>query len=313
MRAITTEEFIERSVIVHKGKYSYDKTDLSNKDEKGKIIVTCPIHGDFKQYPYNHLRGVGCPKCATNIKKTTADVIKEIKMVHGDKYIIPEDFEYINNKTKLHIICPIHGDFYPYYANFILKRHGCKKCSCHIFTTEEFVNEITKIYGDMFSYEKVVFQGYRKKVVVKCKKCGKEIEVYPQRLLDGHFQCDCTCKPYTILEEEVAKQLDKLNIEYIYQYKNDWLKYKENLSIDFFLPKYNIGIECQGRFHFEPYKRGDDKSINNFEKQYSRDKVKYNLCKNKGIKMLYYTNIEHDKYFAKTYDDIKELIRVIIN
>ena len=28
-----------------------------------KVIITCPIHGDFWETPENHLNGVGCPDC----------------------------------------------------------------------------------------------------------------------------------------------------------------------------------------------------------------------------------------------------------
>ena len=43
-------------------------------------------------------------------KLTTDDFIKRSKNIHGDKY----DYslvEYINQKTKVKIICPVHGIF----------------------------------------------------------------------------------------------------------------------------------------------------------------------------------------------------------
>jgi len=41
---------------------------------------------------------------------TTEEFISKAKKVHGDKY----DYslvEYVNNKTRVTIICPIHGEF----------------------------------------------------------------------------------------------------------------------------------------------------------------------------------------------------------
>lgn len=312
MRPLTNEEFISRSKAIHGEKYNYDSTDLSNRDCKGRVVITCPVHGDFMQYTYNHLRGVGCPKCCNNTKKSSDEVIEEIKGIYGDKYIIPCDFEYVRNKSKLHMICPKHGDFYTTYTNFVKNGHGCKKCSCHVYDNDEFINDLKKLYGDNFIYDNVTFNGYRKKVTLRCTKCGKEIEIYPKRLLNGNFKCECNHSSLSSLENVVAKKLDEFGIEYVFQYKNKWLADKKPLSLDFYLPKYNIGIECQGRFHFEPYKKGDTKSIDNFNIQHSRDKKKYEICENNGIKILYYSKFKQNGYFSEIYNNIDKLVNKII-
>ena len=43
------------------GRYLYDKSVYVNDDTK--LIITCPIHGDWEQRPSSHLKGFGCPKC----------------------------------------------------------------------------------------------------------------------------------------------------------------------------------------------------------------------------------------------------------
>lgn len=63
-RKITTNEFIERSKIIHGNKYDYSNTIFTSTKTKVKII--CPIHGEFIQLANNHLHGNGCPKCARN-------------------------------------------------------------------------------------------------------------------------------------------------------------------------------------------------------------------------------------------------------
>lgn len=311
MKAVTTSEFKERASKIHNGRYSYEKTNLENKDENGKVVITCSLHGDFKQDPQNHLRGIGCSKCANNVKKTNEEVVEEIKKVHGDRYIIPEDFQYLGNKKEIHMICPLHGDFYPIYHNFVKKGCGCKKCSCHIYSNEEFTEGIRNIYGENFIYTQVLFKGYRNKVIIKCSKCGKIHKVFPKRLLNGNFTCECTDSPYSVLENDIKCKLDELKIEYEYQFKANWLKYKDSLSLDFYLPKYKIGIECQGRFHFEPYKNNDFISTKNYNEQVERDKMKYQLCKNNGIKLIYYSNIQNKNYFKHLYNNVNELIKEI--
>jgi len=55
-------EFIEKSNLIHKNKYSYELSEYTNARNKIKII--CPIHGEFMQVPDRHVHGLGCPKCS---------------------------------------------------------------------------------------------------------------------------------------------------------------------------------------------------------------------------------------------------------
>ena len=65
----TKEEFIDEANKIHENKYNYSKTNYIKLQKS--IIITCPLHGDFKQLPQNHLKGCGCPKCS--IKKDTQE------------------------------------------------------------------------------------------------------------------------------------------------------------------------------------------------------------------------------------------------
>lgn len=85
--------------------------------------------------------------------------------------------------------------------------------------------------------------------------------------------------------------LEENSIEYVqqYGYGNENKRYK----LDFYLPKYNIGIECQGIQHFIPTKfkyKDDDKASYLFSKTIERDFIKNEKCKELGIKLLYYTS-----------------------
>lgn len=61
-----------------------------------------------------------------------------------------------------------------------------------------------------------------------------------------------------------------------------WLIYNSNQHVDFYLPKHNIVIECQGIQHFESVKffGGEE----NFNETVLRDKNKLSLCTENGIK-----------------------------
>lgn len=60
-------KFIEDSVKVHNGLYSYEDSIYINS--KTPIIITCRIHGNFEQTPNDHLNGAGCPHCARESQK----------------------------------------------------------------------------------------------------------------------------------------------------------------------------------------------------------------------------------------------------
>lgn len=65
---VNTLSFIDKANIVHNSFYSYTKTVYTNT--YGKIIIGCPIHGDFEQVAKDHLKG-GCRKCALTKRKQT--------------------------------------------------------------------------------------------------------------------------------------------------------------------------------------------------------------------------------------------------
>ena len=62
-------------------------------------------------------------------KITTEEFIQKARKVHGDQYIY-DKVEYINNYTKVCIICPIHGEFWQAPNNHINNNppQGCPKC-----------------------------------------------------------------------------------------------------------------------------------------------------------------------------------------
>ncbi len=59
----TTETFIRKAGSIHNNKYDYSFVGYKSTHTKVKII--CPEHGLIEQTPLRHMRGHGCPKCAT--------------------------------------------------------------------------------------------------------------------------------------------------------------------------------------------------------------------------------------------------------
>lgn len=134
------KEFKEKAKQLHNDKYDYSNVVYVNSRTKVKII--CPKHGGFEQLPSSHLQGNGCPECArewTDEHKenhakssrksrgmTTDEWIQRAKQVHGDKY----DYsltEYVNQRTNVKVICPIHGLF-EQKADSHIRGNGCRLC-----------------------------------------------------------------------------------------------------------------------------------------------------------------------------------------
>lgn len=151
---IPKEKFIELANKKHNNKYDYSKSDY--KGITSKICIICPEHGEFWQVPQNHLNGQGCPKCA-NLRKgmyqvgTTESFIEKAKKVHGDKYDYSK-VNYVNNREKVCIICPEHGEFMQKPLDHI-HGSGCPECGKHLDKSEKFVLKcLREKYGDV-SYQ----------------------------------------------------------------------------------------------------------------------------------------------------------------
>lgn len=63
-------------------------------------------------------------------------------------------------------------------------------------------------------------------------------------------------------------------------------------SLDFYLPDYNVAIECQGMQHFEEIEHFGGKQ--GFDECIKRDNLKKDLCAKHNIKLLYYANYEYN-------------------
>lgn len=117
-------KFIEESLKVHGNRFNYSKVEYKNAMDK--VIITCPVHGDFTQTPSAHLNGQGCPKCAGK-KLNRDEIIEKFIEVHGEKYDYSKVlFEQMHKKVC--IICPEHGEFWQTPSKHFLGQ-GCKECS----------------------------------------------------------------------------------------------------------------------------------------------------------------------------------------
>lgn len=312
-----TIDFIDKAIKIHGYKYDYSKVEYI--DSKTKVCIICPIHGEFWQRPSKHLSGQGCKKCSyikngIKCRKTLEQFITQSKEVHGDKYDYSK-VKYVNGQTKVCIICPIHGEFYQTPESH-LSGNGCNQCGIDITTNKlkdnllEFIDKSKKIHGDRYDYSKVEYVNSKTHVKLKCNRCGFEFYVKPNNHISSKSGCPRCNK--SMLENEIELLLKDNKIDYIFQYRPKFLQNgKKSLSIDFYLPKYNIAIECQGIQHFKDV--GFLGKPTDFNAIIERDRLKYELCVENDVKLIYFTNVKDipNNYFSTIYSDLNELLDMI--
>ena len=325
-RGMTEDEFIEKATKIHNGFFSYENCEYKNVNEK--VNITCPYHGVFSQKANNHLNGAGCPKCRhekikheiTKLEQKnkstktydTETFIKKAKEVHGDKYTY-EKTVYKNHRTKVIVTCPEHGDF-EITPNHLLMERGCPLCSKNKkMNTEDFIRKAKLVYGDKYDYSKTVYTRTHDKVLVTCPKHG-DFYTMPSNFLRGEGCPSCS---QSKLEAEIFDFFTERGIKFTPQKNFDWMGRK---SLDFYLPDYNVAIECQGSQHFDQGEnnmktwfdgtRGNKKIRALILDVMQRDTEKLHECNDNGVRLLYYSNLGIN-YPYKVFEDKEELLKEI--
>lgn len=284
-KKLTTEEFIQRAKEIHGDKYDYSKVEYINAHEK--ICIICPIHGEFWQKPNNHINGYGCSKCKYEDRcLTTENFIEKAKQIHGNKYDYSK-VNYINAKTKVCIICPIHGEFWQTPSNH-LSGFGCIYCGrTYKHSTEEFILNARKIHGNKYDYSKVNYITNNTKVCIICLEHG-EFWQNPSDHLSGKGCPKCN---QSHGERDVSIFLTNNNILFKEQVKlNCPLNIRKSgyIYLDFVGKYKNIPyiIEYNGQQHYEYVPYFHKGGIVQFHEQQNRDNYVKSLCEKTNTKYL---------------------------
>lgn len=120
-----------------------------------------------------------------------------------------------------------------------------------------------------------------------CENCGSEFErslTSLNKANTGVFCRECNSSQLEIRTKDI---LIKYNVKYNIQVEYNGLigLGNGNLSYDFYLPTYNLLIECQGEQH-ERFVKGLHKTKKDFEKQLEHDKRKREYAKKNNIDLL---------------------------
>ena len=98
-------------------------------------------------------------------------LISLFNKIHNNKYDYSKS-KYINNRTKLEIICPVHGSFWQEPCNHI-KGHGCPYCTNNKkMNNTSFAGKSKIIHGDLYNYDLLEYRNNSTPVKIVCKKHG---------------------------------------------------------------------------------------------------------------------------------------------
>lgn len=221
---------------------------------------------------------------------TFEEFLNEFKKHYKECIYEFDESTFIDSHTPMRVICKKHGEFWKAPRNIL--KYECWKCSYekraknYTLTTEEFIGKAQKVHGDKYDYSESIYEGTKIPIIIKCPIHGRFTQI-PNDHLSGK---GCSVCNESHLERTVKKILDENNIKYIWQYKPEWLGKQ---SLDFFLPEYNMVIECQGKQHFG---FGGWSKNCDFNKIISSDIKKYELVKENDVNILYFINeIDFDK------------------
>ena len=293
----SNKQYIFEAKIIHKNKYDYSATNY--KTAKGKITIICKKHGKFEQSAYSHLKGSGCPNCYLESKnKTTDQFIIDAKNIHFNTYDYSK-VKYVNNVTNIIIICNQHGQFNQIPSSH-LSGSGCPKCSIENkkLSKYDFIQKSNKIHNNIYDYSKSVYLNNYTKTKIICKKHGLFYQTPNFHMLGQ----GCPKCKRSLMEEKISIILDNINIIYESQKTFKECKNKNKLPFDFYLPNYNICIECHGKQHYEQIKYfGGIKTLKYIQ---NNDNIKKIFCENNNI-----------TYFVISYLDnnIEKIIKKMIN
>ena len=197
----------------------------------------------------------------------------------------------------------------------------CKHCGFYSLTENEAINIINKKCNERgfvfngFDTDDHHYHGKLTKLILSYKSCShvwKSTSI--KMLIENNILCP-NCEKYQWkMEKEIKNLLNENDINYIQDCRSrtlKWLKYKKSLSLDFYLPDYNVAIECQGEEHFRSidYFGGDY----DFNQRIKRDKIKLDLCERNGVKLLYYdSQNKHTTFLNKpVYNTINNILEII--
>lgn len=310
MRKLTLKGFVNKALARHGGRYTYANGVYA--DSKTKLLITCPVHGDFEQTPNNHLNGQGCDRCGGTATLTTEEFIVRAVQIHGGKYTY-QRVEYAGLHANVTITCPEHGNFQQTPSNHLCGKK-CQRCAGnHSPTTEEFIQQANEKHDGRYAYSKSVYAGASTKLIITCPLHG-DFKQTPDKHLNAGQQCP-KCKE-SKGEASIRKTLEKCGIEFNPQHKFPDCKDRAELPFDFAIMQSGtvVGlIEYHGEQHYAPVRfRGmiKERADEAFVSLQRRDVIKEGFARAKNLPLLVIPHSGFDDIEPKIVEFVYNVLKI---
>ena len=302
------DRFIEKANLKFENKYDYSKVNIIEKNTP--ITIICPMHGEFKQTPHNHLKKSGCRKCSyeqdgKSKRVSFEEFLQRAKLTHITKYDYSK-VAYVDYNTNITIICPVHGEFRQTPYNHINSVSGCPKCGIikraddRRKSTQQFIEEATKVHNYKYDYSKVDYKGNKQLVEIICPTHGSFLQNPNDHLRGGG------CRLCSYASQDIAYSIRYAGYKTIFYV----IKYKG---------LFKIGITTKSvteRYKYEVESLDDIETLHTIEFDSPEPAVElealllrnYQLYKYKGANIFRRTNnteVFEEDIYAKYLEDLK--------
>jgi len=225
----------------------------------------------------NH--GSWCPKCAIKIntdkQRLSIEECKEFARSKGGECLSET---YKNNQTKIKWKC---SEGHEWNAIFVsIKNHGrwCPHCSGNIKHTIEKCKELAiSRDGECLSEN---YKNSHSKLRWRCHEGHEWEAVFASIKHQGSWCPQCSSGR----SEQACREIFESNL--LEKFPNVRPKFLGGLELDGYCEKLNIAFEYNGIQHYEYIPHFHRKGIEQFHAQQTRDRKKYKLCAERGVKLI---------------------------
>jgi len=256
-----------------------------------KMLIKDELGIRYKMLPGDLLNKKVRPSINSAVDKNTAFKLI-VQKIHGTKY----DYsltKYIGNREKVEIFCKKCQQQFYITPNRHLQGHGCISCGLQRAKdkNQKIVEEraktieadIISIHNDRINCDKLIYKGNKIKSLFGCN-VNEEHGYWSATTNDILSGCGCPKCNSSKGEVKISDTLKSLGIKFVQQKTFKECRFKNPLKFDFYIPKYNMCIEYDGRQHFEPIDLFEGEE--GFVKTQKRDVIKNKFCQENGIRLL---------------------------
>lgn len=298
-RLLTQQNFLDKAYKIHGSKYEYDESIYI--DAKTYMNIKCPIknHGIFKQKPYAHLSGAGCPICGVeNRRLSREDFIKKSKEIHGDIFIY-DDMKYTNVRSKILLKCKNNHSFILSAKNHLIGQ-GCRECYDESlrYSDEKWISKAIEVHGNIFSYK--IYRD-KKQFEITCKNNHIFFQSFYSHIAGAGCSLCHNQSKFLTNEQFIEKAIAKHGENFIYT-KTFYKSYYEPII-----------IECNKGHEFiqKPANHLNGSGCPKCSKSYSKKEKAWldQIEKDEGIILIRQYRIPGTNYKADGYNSVTKEIK----